>query len=423
MSSHRASMRQVATLIMVVVSSLIGFLLAEAGYRLYLYLTEPHRFLPLLGQEAPLKFLYFQDSPYRYSAEFGYEYVPGVFYEGAIADGTVKACADSLWVINAWGNSGRIKGAYDDAARKVLVFGDSFTSQSNDGMTWPDFLQDLLEMQLGRSVHVVNFGRDGYGVLQMFDLAAAKVPEWKPDLAVIAFITDDLHRARFWRMKTVRNGQERLITALSPDPNPAWNTASDLYVINSKASREWCQQVLVSQTKGDPIVRELEAVALEARQRSTLRAHPLSLSQSFVLNLLLHRQPFYRTMTAVRPSQIPHHTLQDFAEDLRMVANVQALKATGIPYVLVHLAVYPELREGQEYLRIVDLEQDLALVDSLRRLTGQPIYGTLAHAKWPLTDLESLLIDFRVNHHPSRRGAQFYAEVVAEVLWRHGYIQ
>ena len=106
-----------------------------------------------------------------------------------------------------------------------------------------------------------------------------------------------------------------------------------------------------------------------------------------------------------------------------MVANVQALKATGIPYVLVHLAVYPELREGQEYLHIVDLEQDLALVDSLRRLTGQPIYGTLAHAKWPLTDLESLLIDFRVNHHPSRRGAQFYAEVVAEVLWRHGYVQ
>jgi hypothetical protein len=106
-----------------------------------------------------------------------------------------------------------------------------------------------------------------------------------------------------------------------------------------------------------------------------------------------------------------------------MVANVQALKATGIPYVLVHLAFYPELRQGEEYLRIVDLDQDLALVDSLRRLTGQPIYGTLAHAKLPLTDLESLLIDYPVDHHPSRRGAQFYAEVVAEVLRRHGYVQ
>jgi hypothetical protein len=282
MTSHRESMTRVATMIMVVGSSLIGVLLAEASYRLYLYLTEPHRFLPLLEQETLLKFLYFQDSPYRYSAEFGYEYVPGVFNGGDIADGTVKVCYDPLWVINVWGNSGRTKGSYDDAALKVLVFGDSFTSQCNDGMTWPDFLQDLLEVQLGRSVHVVNFGRDGYGVLQMFDLAAAKVPEWKPDLAVIAFITDDLHRARFWRLKIVRNGRERLIPALSPDPNPAWNTATDLYVMNSKASREWCQQVLASQTKGDPIVREFEEVALEARQRSGYaRIHSVCRSPSF----------------------------------------------------------------------------------------------------------------------------------------------
>jgi len=75
------------------------------------------------------------------------------------------------------------------------VFGDSWAAFQQENRNWPLFLQDVLEARLGKKVHVVNFGRDGYGILQMFDLAATKIVEWKPDLVLFTFITDDLSRA------------------------------------------------------------------------------------------------------------------------------------------------------------------------------------------------------------------------------------
>src|SRR5262249_32769219 len=152
----------------------------------------------------------------------------------------------ALYRINDLGNTGRIKGAYADAALRILVFGDSWTGQPDERLTWPDALQDILERQLGHAVHVVNFGRDGYSLLQMFDLAAVKADHWKPDLAVIAFITDDLRRARFWRTKTIIEGRERIMSTVTPSPHPDEHAASDLYFMHSQASHEWCEKARVA---------------------------------------------------------------------------------------------------------------------------------------------------------------------------------
>ena len=365
------------------------------------------------------------ESPYRYSEEFGYEYVPGSINGGHIHDGTVLECYDPIWVINERGNPGRINGSYDEADLRVLAFGDSWTANpaGDSFTTWPSFLQEVLTKRLGRSAHVVNFGRDAYGVLQMFDLAATKVVEWKPDLVIFAFITDDLARDRFWRMSVVRDARERILTSVTPDPDPDWDVASDLYFMNSKATAEWCQNTLASQEKNDPIVRSLEEVVLEAQGRSDLRSDPWSLSQSFVLDMVLHGQPFYSNLMRAGPSEWPRHKMMDFAGDQRMVANIKVLDKTGIPYLLVHLAYYPELKKGQEYVGIVDPVQEGALTESLSRITGRSIYRTLDHVTLPIEDLKGLSKDFPSNHHPSVRGAQFYAEMVAEVLLRHGHVK
>jgi hypothetical protein len=415
----------VARILLILIGSFVGFLLAEVGYRVYLYKTVPNRFLPLLERNQHPSFYYFQESPYRYSEEFGYEYVPGSYSGGYINNGMVKECYDPLWVNNERGNSGQIKGSYDNAAVKILVFGDSWTSQATgrDFLTWPDLLQDILEKQLGKSVHVVNFGRDGYGLLQMFDLAAAKIPVWKPDLAIIAFITDDLSRDRIWRMKTVLDGHERILTSIRPGENPDWETASELEIMNSHATREWCQTLRDSQEKGNKVVREMEEVALEASRRSNLLVDLFSVSQSFVLDLVLRGQPFYKYFTGVDPVLWPHHKMKGYAQDQRFIADLHKLDETGIPFVLVHLAYYPELKAEREYVSAIDFAQDQSLLESLGRLTGQPIYGTLDHIKFPIEDLESLSRDFPRNHHPSRRGAQFYAEIVAELLHRRGYVE
>jgi hypothetical protein len=418
---------RLASVALAAVSSLLGFVLLEAGYRVYLRRTQPWWFLNAEG------LWYFEKSPFRYSEAFGYEYVPGSYHGGAAHDGRIIACWDPFWdwEINAEGNSGRIAGRYAEAELRILAFGDSFTqrprpSPAGEPMTWPNFLQDLLEAELGRSVHVVNFGRDGYGVLQMLDLAAAKVPEWRPDLAILAFITDDLARGRFWRITTVLDGRERILVSSVPDPHPRPEAATDAYLVDSRATSEWCHRLLASQARGDPVLRDLEEALREGRRRSSHLSDAWSLSQSFALDALLHGQPFHGALARATPSQKPLHGLADFADDPRAVAAVEALRASGTPIVLLHLASHPELAAGEEYSdRGADPVRDRALVESLERLTGWPVHETLAHLPAPLgqIDLESLPVDAPRDVHPSLRGHRFYAEVAATVLRRHGFAE
>ncbi len=399
---------------------LIGSLSAESGYRAYLYVTQSHQFV------GDRNLWYFQSSPHQFSEEFGFEYVPGSYSGGAAYDGRIVECWDRMeeWEINERGNSGRIKGSYEDADLKILVFGDSFTQRARldpngDYMTWPNYLQDRLVANLAASVHVVNFGRDAYGVLQMFDLAVAKIQELKPDLAVFAFITDDLTRDRFWRTTTFLDGRERVMTSMVPDATPDWDTATDDYLVESRATVEWCRDLLESGAVNDPIVSDLEETLRLGRRRSTLLADPFSLTQSFVVDRIVHGDPYFSTYRSARPSQLPRHDWRDFAEDDRLRANVEALGRMGIPYVIVHLATYSELSRQDEYADADESER--GLVESLGRLTGRPIERTLANLSLPVEDLESVPIASD-DMHPSLRGHQLYAEAVAGILGQSEFL-
>lgn len=401
----------------------VGFVGTEAGYRYYLYHTQPDKFVrpPAASERPPVWF--FEDTPWRFDREFGYVYKPGTFYGGSIQNGKVTSCWD--WITNKRGNIGRIKGDYDTAQLKILVFGDSWTAQqrtnkAGERVAWPNFLQDALARRLGKSVHVMNFGRDGTGLLQMFDLAKAKVAEFKPDIAVVAFITDDLTRGRFWRTKTVVNGKPRAMTSVTPDPNPDYTTATDTAILDPRATRQWCLARQADGATDDPIIRELEGLVVESRQRSSLRFDPFDPSQSLAFNLLAYGNPFHDMFAHAKPSQNPRHALNDFAQDPRTRADVTALKATGIPVVPVHLAIYPEFKKDQEY--IVD-ERQRALLESLGRLVGRPVYKTLDYVVRPVSNPERLSGSFPSDHHPSLEGMAFYADMVAEVLIRNGYVR
>jgi hypothetical protein len=405
--------------LVVIVSILFGVFLTECAYRVFLYKAEFYKFIPVFESEAHPSFYYFQDSPFRYSEEFGYEYVPGVVNGGYIYEGRILDCYDAVWGTNERGNPGPIRGSYKDADVKVLAFGDSFTQQG----AWPTYLQEMLTAELGRSAHVVNFGRDAYGILQMFDLAAAKVREWQPDLVVFAFITDDLTRDRFWRTKTVLDGHERIMVSLQPDPHPDWTNGADLYVMNSKATREWCNSLEESQATGDPVVSELEETVRKGREVSRKLASVFSLSQSFVFDQIWHGDAFHTSVTQILPARNPRHRLDHFGEDERTVRNIQALKAKGVPFMIVHLATYRDLKAGREYRgRRFRSSRRKRLLDSLQKLTGKPVYGTLDHAEAPKGKLKSMVKDYPKNLHPNGRGARFYSRMILTALKRNGYL-
>jgi len=419
MQSRLAS--TVTTVLLNAASVAAVLLLAEVGYRFVLVRTMPQHFtVAPVANEHP-NVWYFQDSPWRFDARFGYTYPPGTYQGGSIAGGRVQRCWS--WTTNPQGNIGRTTD-YKGADLKVVVMGDSWTAQQRewtpgDRVTWPNFLEEDLRAATGRKVSVMNLGRDGAGLLHMFDLAAVKAPELKPHLVIFAYITDDLTRARFWRTTTRVRGAPRIMTTIEPNPNPDWRTATDTAILDPKATRDWCEGMIARPNPDDPVLKELEARVLESRQHSSLRADPYTLDQSFLYDRLVHRNPLYTTFAAARPSQNPRHGMADFAEDPGVRKAVEVLKASRVPVLFVHLAIYGEFKDNKEY---VTDDQGLALNASLGRLFDRPVYGTLDYTESPVPNPERLSGDYPHDHHPSIEGMRFYAAVVTKILEKNGLI-
>lgn len=108
-----------------------------------------------------------------------------------------------------------------------------------------------------------------------------------------------------------------------------------------------------------------------------------------------------------------------YAEDSRFVESLRTLEASGVPYVLFHLAIYPELRSGREF--IVN-HHESRLLKSLATVTNKPIFETMRYVKVPVVEQERL-IKSPGDHHPSLAGLRFYADAIAEMLIRERFVR
>jgi lysophospholipase L1-like esterase len=304
-------------------------------------------------------------------------------------------------------------GSYDEARTKILVFGDSWAAFHREGKTWPNFLRETLGRRLGASVHVVNFGRDGYGVLQMFDLAVAKVPEWKPDLVIISFITDDLTRARFWRTVVGKGDDVRVRTTIDPVRHPDPGRSADTSFVFPSATYEWCTSMVGTKRRDnllEQIVAKYRRLLAEASDFSL--ANVLTLRHSYLLGRLARGDPFWFLNRLTPPSKNPRVGFTSFASDARFLRDVERLGATGIPYVLFHLAYYPEVKAREEAIMRA---QETALWNSLEEVTGAQVLRTTDYVRLPVPAPERMNVSWD-DLHPSRWGMEFYANAVADVL-------
>jgi hypothetical protein len=387
--------------------------LAEVGYRIYLYTVgAPDRFA-----RKPPQVLAVHDRPmWIYDEQFGYVYPKGErIHVSGISSGRVTDCG-YIDNFNGDGNVGKSVGDYGAADVRILIFGDSFTATAHDGITWPLLLQERLARRLGRRVQAVNFGRDGYGILQMFDLAAAKIPEWKPHLAIFAFISQDLNRRRFWRAVTRVKGRWRHLVSPEPTPNPDPEKSYDTALYHPEATPLWCQS-LKGTGQRDGVLEDIEqayreGIALGERRRPTI----LTARHSYLFARLLRGDPFHR---AQRVFAFPGLPYRSYADDARFRENLGAIQTTGVPYVLVHLAEYRELKAGREYILT---RQEARLLESLVEVTGKPVWETTRFIRLPVDQPEHLRKS-PDDHHPSLAGLQMYAEAVAEMLVRSGVVQ
>jgi len=417
----------------------VATILGEVAYRVWLGAKLQVLARPVSYDPKP-SFGIYNEPPWSFDRDAGFAYVPGLRYWTAyIKDGAYHSCAEPFVMTNARGNIGAIHGSYEDAALKVLVFADSFGTMHFDGDTWPNLLQRKLEAAIGKKVHVVNFGRDSYGLLQMVDLAQREVPKWKPDIVIFAFITNDLGRPRYWRVLKEVRGYWRFIQAMEPDegiePGPN-TTTNEVGLINPKITRDWCARMAARSakegaeaTRDDPVVREL------VEQYNTIRKENarqiidpadvdlLTLKHAYLFNRIVRGDTFRGT--GVRSGKVGYRTidLMSFHEDAQFVRGLERVRATGARIFLIHFPVRPEVERNVAYdwntANLPLPDQGPSLLKSLEELMGGKAIGLLPYFPGPIRDFRPYTAS-ETDWHPNRKGVDLYSDAVLKALLERG---
>jgi hypothetical protein len=167
-----------------------------------------------------------------------------------------------------------------------------------------------------------------------------------------------------------------------------------------------------SPNREDPLLKELVAQYRDIQREYLPHPNLFAPGTSFLFNRLVHGDPFY----IVEPEWQPlrrrpslRMNLHSFAEDPQFATRVAEVDRLNVPYYLVRLPEYRELKSGKFVLSA----QESGLYSSLLELTR----GRVLKMDFPRNtgDVDSL---FALPHdlHPSAAGNQLYAAMVTNGL-------
>ena len=305
---------------------------------------------------------------------------------------------------NSAGAIGPSESGTEQAATRILVVGDSFTENQRQGTTWPALLQSELGERIDGTVSVISRARSGHGLLQMIDVAAGEARASEFDVVVVAFISDDLNRARFWQQTRQVDGEPRLATRLSRD-DEGWLALSEFY--DARIDADWCRHMAETGGVDDAVIADLVS-RFELRKRDNpRRIDYASLSSSFLYNRLVYGDPFFGIEGI---AATPRFSWRDFCRDPGLVQALEELRELEASVVLVHLPQYEELAAGEYRMS----GQQQSLLRSLEQLAGVPAVNLIERGDVPEGPKSLYLLP--VDHHPSREGLEWYAGAVAGVL-------
>ena len=389
-------------LTVVVLGLLCGLVLAEVAYRIKLAVWVGER--PL---GVGTTFHAWREATIRDDKVAGFRHVPGRQVVGVrVANG--RAVLSLERTINAAGVVGPSEAEAEKAETRILVVGDSFTENQREGTTWPALMQQELTDRIGGTVSVISRARSGHGLLQMIDVAADTARARDFDVVVVAFISDDLNRARFWQQTREYGNESRLYTRLNRDEE-GWWALSELYFAQIDA--RWCRKVVETGGVDDKLMSHLVS-RFESRKRANpRRIDYASLSSSFLYNRLVYGDPFFGIEGI---AATPRFAWQDFHRDPGMVRGWEELRALEASVVLVQLPQYEDLAAG--VYRMTSQQQ--SLLSSLEQLAGVPAVNLIERGEVPEAPERLYLLP--VDQHPSRAGLAWFAGAVAGVLEQMG---
>jgi len=375
-----------------------GLVLAETAYRIKLAVGVGGT--PL---GVGTTFQAWSEATVRDDPVAGYSHDPGRKVVGVrVARG--RAVLSLERTSNAAGVIGPSESRAREARTRILVVGDSFTENQRQGTTWPALMQAELNNRIEGTVSVISRARSGHGLLQMIDVAAHTAGVRQFDVVVVAFITDDLNRARFWQETRTVGREPRLATRLSRD-DAGWLALSEFY--DKRIDTQWCRKMVETGGANDEVMADLLSRFKLRKRDNPNRIDYASLSSSFLYNRLIHGDPFFGIEGI---AATPRFSWWDFRRDSGVVQAMEELRKLEANVVLVHLPQYEELVAG-EYLMS---EQQRSLLQSLEQLAGVPAVNLFERGNLPTRPKSLFLLP--VDNHPSREGLRWYAGAVGGVI-------
>lgn len=430
---RRKSRRRAAEIAFFVLLGVLALVLTEAGYRLFLH----HQLYAKLEagikvDPAPTFGFYAYPAPWRFDRNQGFVFNDGPWLSGRVLHGAFDRC-EERGRGNRHGNFGEARGSYHHAEFKIALFGSSYTLIDHDmnGDTTSNLLQDMLARRLGKTVHVLNYSRDATGILTMFDIAQARLPIDKPDLAIFTFNTTALGYQRHWRVVAEsRPGFYRMYQSLDPtDKLEPHRSILNGHVISRHVNREWCDRMTDALRRedraalvNDPILRDLIKEYRDIKRTQDIPRIGFSFftpRTSFVLNQLRYGDPYHGTHVYEPKTIYAPLVLDSYVQDHGFLDAIAAVKATGIPFLLVHL---PTLNDFRNPVGIVfgahgvPPERERTLLKSLEELADREIVRLITYYDPNLIENALALVMSEQDSHPSPRGVPAMAEALNRLL-------
>lgn len=429
-------LRSVVTCLYVV---LLSALLVESGYRVYLYqLTKKQAEAKYKPSEVDVIGAY-GDEPWIFDRQQGFVFNQKPWLTAIIEDGEFSRCLATIKG-NRYGNIGKIDYGYEGAELKIMIVGSSYSMviDEESGEVLSDVLTRQLSRNLKRNVHVLNFSRDATGILSYLDIAAAKVPELKPDIVLMLTNVTALIYKRHWR-KVLPDGTggRQLYFMLTPDadPNDRLNAFPQGQLVNDAVTDEWCSRMKIAKDKSDnktlkydPIVKTL--LAQQHRRRSENLVPEVNTDSfkrtdiSFVKNLLKFKDPFHGVERFMAKTPYSPLALNKYSEDPSFLDVIDKLKASGVPLLPIHLPTLPEMRKDKPELFAfeehgVPAKQGESLSSDLQDKLGQKWVHLFKAYPVKLRAQPLRLVHAENDSHPSPLGTQAMADAIELTLNTH----
>jgi hypothetical protein len=420
---------RVGDIVLLLAVTVLALGAAEGAYRLYLsrQLTAQYN-AKVKGDPSPGFVFYGYPPPWHFDRELGFSYTDGSILGGAIDHDAFAGCNPRAVQGNKYGNASELRSDYASADVKILLLGSSFTMGDPDwrGDTPTNQLEVLLSQRLGKRVSILNYSRDSTGILTMLDIARTRIDIDKPDLLLFTFNSTAFAYQRHWRIvKESRPGFFRMYQSLDPTERADENRRAVVPIpISSEVTPQWCEGMRAAMAAGDreklrtdPLVRDLVDERNAMLRERDVPVHGIDFtttSASFIYNRIVHGYVFHDMKLFEDKAIFGPLTLSSFAEDPQFIEAMAFVRASGIPFRLIHLPMLGEMESGKQY----DFwdPRGALLLESFETAAGQKTIDLSSYYSAPLRASPRAYIVSEQDWHPNDVGIREMAEAFARLL-------